>query len=121
MALSERELRILRDLEDSLQDCDLRELEGLLLDCDQECEVIELQPQPQTQRRRGRGWLILLCVITPIIGFNLILLGAVMAHGGIAMALLGSAVLAVPCACVGRLSKQRSGDSAELHEAALGS
>jgi hypothetical protein len=119
MALSERELRILRDLEDSLQDCDLRELEELLLDCDQECEVIELQPQPQ--RRRSRGWLILLCLITPIVGFNLILLGAVMAHGGIAMALLGSAVLAVPCACVGRFRNQRLGDSAELHEASPGS
>jgi len=118
MALSERELRILRDLEDSLQDCDLRELEELLLDCDQECEVIELQPQPQ--RRHSRGWLILLCLITPIIGFNLILLGAVTAHGGIVVALLGSAVLAVPCACVARLRNSSPADSVELHEASPG-
>jgi hypothetical protein len=105
MDLSERELRILRDLEDSLQDCDRR------------CAAI----QRRAQGRRSRRWLILLSFIAPIIGFNLILLGAITAHGGIVVALLGSAVLAFPCAWVGRLRNQCAGDPAELHEAAPGS
>lgn len=87
MDLSERELRILRDLEYSL------------LDCDRRCAAIE------RQGRRSRRWLILLSFIAPIIGFNLILLGAITAHGGIVVALLGSAVLAIPCTWVGRLGK----------------
>src|SRR3954447_12495807 len=91
MALSEHELRILRDLEESLQDCGRR------------CAAIQRRAQGHHWRRR----LILLCCVAPIIGTNLILLGAMTAYGGITVALLGSAVLAVPCACVSPLCSRR--------------
>lgn len=108
MALSEHELRILRDLEDSLLDCDLR------------CAAI----QRRMGNRRSRRWLTLLtllCLCSPIFGCGLILLAAVSAHGGIGLALLGSAVLALPCACVSWLGNRRTVDLAELHEPAPGS
>ena len=88
MALSEYELRVLRDLEDSLHDVERR------------CAVIKRR----MQRRHGRRlWLIMLCVLAPIIGAGLIVLGAMTQHDGIAIAVLGSAVLAIPCAGVSPL------------------
>lgn len=82
MTLSERELRVLRDIEDSLSDVARR------------CAAIHRR----MQRRRSRRWLLIaLCSLAPIIGTGLILLGAMAHQDGIALAVLGSAVLAIPC------------------------
>jgi hypothetical protein len=91
MALSEYELRILHDIEDSLQDVERR------------CAAI----QRRMLRRHSRLWLILLCALAPLVGAGLILLGAMTHHDGIVIAVLGSAVLAIPCVGVSPLCNQR--------------
>jgi DUF3040 family protein len=100
MALSERELRILRDLEDSLRDVEQR------------CHAI----QRRMQRGRTRLWLILLCVLAPIVGAGLILLGAMTHQDGIAIAVLGSAVLAIPCVGVSPLCNKQLWEPAKQPE-----
>jgi DUF3040 family protein len=91
MALSERELRILRDIEDSLQDCE------------RQWAAIERR----MQGRNRRWWLLGLCIGAPVIGTCLIVLGAMTVHGGILLALFGSALIAIPFGCANRLRNDR--------------
>ena len=86
MALSEYELRILRDLEGSLRDFEPR------------LATIERR----MRRRRRHLWLIILGVTAPLAGTGLIALAA-STGAGLSLALVGSALLAVPVACVGPL------------------
>ncbi len=100
MALSEYESRILHDIEDSLHDVERR------------CAAI----QRRARGRRSRLWLILLCLTAPLVGAGLILLGAMADHDGIAIAVLGSVVLAIPCAGASSLLSQLRPGAAGLPE-----
>lgn len=85
MVLSERELRILRSLEDSLQDCERR------------FAAIE------RRARRRRLRLITLCLAALITGVDLVLLGAIVGTGGIGLTIAGSVELATACGWLGVL------------------
>lgn len=92
MSLSEYELRVLQDLEASLEDCEPR------------YAAIERS----VRKRRSGFWLIMACVSAPLAGAGLIILGARLGAGGIAVALLGSLLLATPCCCIGPLWRVRA-------------
>ena len=85
MVLSEHELRILRSLEDSLQECEQR------------CTAMERW----VAGRRRRLWLIILCLAGLIVGVDLIVLGVMV--GAPALVLLGSVALAGTGAGGGKL------------------
>ncbi len=92
MALSEYELRVLHELEAALADCKPR------------FAAVE-----RSERRRRSGfWLIVGCLGALGAGLGLIGFGARLGPGGIAVALLGSVLLAMPMCCITPLWRVRA-------------